>query len=269
MTEPTDDRYPDDERLRRYLLGDLSEDEAAGIETAYFADPDLLARIEVAEHDLLDEYASDRMASADRAKLERTVLGTPDGRKELALVRSFRAAGRAEAIRDAVDRHPSRGYRWRWLAAAATVVLALAGVSIVWLQREDSERPSQTTAVTPAPPPPAVAPPVASTVVATLVLTRDLSRSEGRPPTVAASPEITHLDLLVPEQIPDAVSARVETVEGQRVWSGVIDRVPDGRSRVRVPATALRAGDYILVLIGKDGTPPDAAQAFYFRVRAQ
>jgi hypothetical protein len=272
MTEPSDDRYPDDEHLRRYLLGDLSEHEEAAVETAYFTNPDLLAKVELAEHDLLDEYATDRMPHADRRKLERTILATGDGQMELALARALRSARHVEAGRAASRRPAARASRMYWLAAAATVALAVGGLSMVWLLRGDEERPSQPTvartdtpSVSTAPPSPAV-PPI---VAATLVLTRDLSRSEGRPPTLIASPEITHVDLTVPDVRPGDVPVRIETVEGKEVWSGPIESATDGRSRVRVPAPVLGVGDYVLIIGGRGDPPSGGAPAYYFRVRSR
>jgi hypothetical protein len=278
MSQPSDDRYRDGEHLRRYLLGDLSESEAAALETAYFGDPTLLARLELAEHDLLDDYASGRLPQADREKLERTVLATRDGRMELALARALRPVPDVQSSAAAFDRPARRAPRTRWLAAAAAVALAAGGLSMVWWLRDDVTVPSQSAsapAATPAAPagaPPSTAAdfPATPAVVATLLLTRDLSRSEGRPPTLIASAATTHVELQVPDVLPPAsVRARIETAEGKAVWSGPLDLAADRRARVRVPAPVLGLGDYVLTVASKDGTPADAATAYYFRVRAR
>jgi hypothetical protein len=63
----------DEEQIRRYLLGELSEAEMVQLENAAFAGPDgeeLQGLIASAENDLMDEYARGKLSSDERARFE-------------------------------------------------------------------------------------------------------------------------------------------------------------------------------------------------------
>lgn len=103
------------------------------------------------------------------------------------------------------------------------------------------------------------------------MLTSDLARSEGQPPTFVITPEVTHVDLLVPASDFSGASARgrVESVEGAAIWTGPIERptgAPNAAARARIPVASLPPGDYIFSIAA--GTSGDAP-AYYFRVRGR
>ena len=84
-----------DDQIRQYLLGDLSPAEELELETAFFRDSGLLARVEVARDDLADDYVMGRLSLADREKFERRLLPGVEGRDQLALTRALRNAAMA------------------------------------------------------------------------------------------------------------------------------------------------------------------------------
>lgn len=79
-----------DHEIRQYLLGDLSPAEEEQIETSYFRQPELLARIELARDDLADDYVAGRLSEVDRGKFERRLLATDEGREQLAITKGLR-----------------------------------------------------------------------------------------------------------------------------------------------------------------------------------
>jgi anti-sigma factor RsiW len=79
-----------DHEIRQYLLGDLSPAEEEQIETTWFRQPELLARVELARDDLADDYAAGRLSKADREKFERRLLATDEGREQLAITKALR-----------------------------------------------------------------------------------------------------------------------------------------------------------------------------------
>ena len=89
-----------DHEIRQYLLGDLSPAEEEQIETSYFCQPELLARVELARDDLADDYAAGRLSADDREKSERRLLATDEGREQLAITK---------ALRQNASRHGGRG----------------------------------------------------------------------------------------------------------------------------------------------------------------
>jgi hypothetical protein len=281
-----------DDQIRQYLLGDLPESEEREIEIAYFRDPDLLARLELARKDLADDYAATRLSPADREKFERRILATAEGTEQVAIARALRnsaAQGR---------QHPPPAIDWRWMSLAALITLAI-GASIAWRIINGAERPADTAqanqsparAEQPSPQPPAPesardqtgpapeAPGPTSQrptlVLATLVLTADLERSRGQAPTLLTSTAATHVDLVVPREglPPGAARARVESVDGTPVWSGSATipdaRAPDPRPRSRVPLSVLPPGDYFFAIESRPPADATTAPRYYFRVRAR
>src|SRR5262245_47420015 len=85
-----------DHEIRQYLLGDMSPAVEGELESAYFRDPELLARVEAARNDLFDDYAAQRLSDADRDKVEDRLLASDEGREELAITRALRNAAIAQ-----------------------------------------------------------------------------------------------------------------------------------------------------------------------------
>src|SRR3982074_1824294 len=72
-----------DETIRRFLLGELSESEQTLFEQHLFADAGLDARVRLAEIDLADDYAFERLSAADRVLFEERFMVTSRRRREL------------------------------------------------------------------------------------------------------------------------------------------------------------------------------------------
>jgi hypothetical protein len=80
-----------DDRIVRYLLGDLSEPEQVAIEKEYFADPDKLDEVRLAESDLVDGYVRGRLRSRQREMFERHYLQSPRHRERVSFARTLLA----------------------------------------------------------------------------------------------------------------------------------------------------------------------------------
>jgi anti-sigma factor RsiW len=87
-----------DEQLRQYVLGDLPAAEEGELESALFREAELLARVELARDDLLDDYAAGRLSDADRVKLERRQLSHPEGREQLSTAKALQSAARQKRL---------------------------------------------------------------------------------------------------------------------------------------------------------------------------
>ncbi len=276
-------RHVEDREIRRYLLGDLPEHEETALEAAYFGDPELLARLELIATDLADEYAASRMPLTDRTNYERRLLGNAEGREEVAFARALQVANGPEARNGGAER---AGAIPAWLGWAAAALVIVSSGYVAWQSwsadgRIASDAPAiattppttaPATPAAPAPEPGAPAAPEAPAIrVATLILTADLARAEGQPPTLIAAPDITHVDLLFPASDVTGTSARprIESVEGQAIWTGPIERLATGpsnaRARARLPVASLPPGDYIFSI----ANGPTDGPSYYFRVRAR
>lgn len=100
--------------LRAYLLGRLSEAERQEIESRIFEDDDFDSRMQEAETDLLDDWASGRLSPSDAEAVRRRF---PQQERSLATLLARRA--------QPVAPEPKRAVRV-WLAVAALLCIAIA-----------------------------------------------------------------------------------------------------------------------------------------------
>ena len=126
----------DQTRARRYLLGQMSEEETTALETEYFASGEVLERVWEVENDLVDAFVAGQLSSEDQAAFESHYLASPVHRERVATARELQAASQGATVSST----PRRGIpAWPvWLPLAAVLVLLLASL---WLQ----ERPQAPT----------------------------------------------------------------------------------------------------------------------------
>src|SRR4030095_10882628 len=111
-----------DLQLRRYLLGDLTEPACDALERDYFARESTFDRMGTAEHELIEDYLSERLTPHDGDRSERHYLATPGHRHRLAITHELRTAASAEPSLRRSQHSPS----W-W-----TTFLPRRGGSTVW-----------------------------------------------------------------------------------------------------------------------------------------
>src|SRR5262245_61522936 len=78
-----------DERMTRYLLGDLPETEQIALEQEYFADPEKFEEVWAVENDLIDSYVRGQLSRAEQELFERNYLQTPKHRERVATARKL------------------------------------------------------------------------------------------------------------------------------------------------------------------------------------
>ena len=261
---------PSDDHLRRYLLGALSEADEARLEDAYLGDPALVARLDDAEHDLVDDYVTGALTGDDRTRFERHYLTTAEHRQQVAVARALREAATADVPRPA---SPPRASWPGWvLPLAAVVVLALAALLLTRSRTTPPpvEVAQQPTAPAPAPAPPVTTPeappPSPPIVLATVLLQSGLTRGAADVATLRLAAATTHVDVQFPaDAVVAGASARIETPEGAVVFTGPIETAPT--PHVRVPAASLPAGDYLVVVVPARRDPASDPPEFTLRVR--
>jgi len=97
-----------EEVCARYLLGELSEQEQAELEEAYFADDALFERFRAVKDDLIDAYARGDLAGQKRERFEQYFLATEPRRERVEEARGFIRAVTAAATNTAtVDKTTS------------------------------------------------------------------------------------------------------------------------------------------------------------------
>jgi hypothetical protein len=168
---------PSDQQIVRYLLGQLSGDEAERIEELSVTDDVMAQRIAAVEHDLVDAYVNGTLTGETRARFEEWYLASPLRREKVQFAESLqRARGPAPVSVPA----PMRGTpRFSWgLAAAASLLLAVSGLLTFQMLRMRDDMTSAQEART-----------------ALIGRTQDLERqlAEQRTATAAAATELARL----------------------------------------------------------------------------
>lgn len=141
----------DENLLRSFLLGKLSENEQTILETAIFADADLLALAQTIEHDLIDEYVRDELDTGDRENFKRLFLNSLARRQKIEFAQTWQQLD----IQTDVSSHTIAGKNFQaetrsfWksifpfsfapqFAFAVAVVLLILGGGILFLVNQSS-----------------------------------------------------------------------------------------------------------------------------------
>src|SRR5688572_7711045 len=96
--------HDQDGRLRRYLLGSTSDDEAAAIEQEYCDRVDVLDRVRATEDVLIEDYLANRLEAGERERFERHYLAAPHHRTRVAVARALAAAAAVHGARSETGR---------------------------------------------------------------------------------------------------------------------------------------------------------------------
>jgi hypothetical protein len=277
-----------DAELRRYLLGQLTDEECAALEQDYFTREDALERMSAAESDLIDEYVSNALAAQERTRFESHYLIPPAHRARVDMARQLRAA--------AGSRHPAAGIvpagpSWRraresmtvlpimWKVAAAASVLLVAAAA-VWIaisrlqpqrsvtsggqtERRGPDRTQERERDAPANSPGVVAISLSPATVR--------GASESLPLTIPPGAERIRIVLEGADAGGTVTSALIRKVAGDQVWrvAATAGEAPGELARLEVPASVLPPDDYVIELFGRDPMGRESERSRYvLRVRA-
>src|SRR3954447_20128390 len=275
----------DDELLRSYLLGELSEEEADAVDGRLLKEDELFEQSEAIEADLLAEYAQGSLAPAERERVRQRLASSPQGRERLRLARSLNvlaAREKAAAVLPFVRRAtPFQRPALRWAALAAGL---LAAAGLAWLALEGSHPPFRMSQKHPAPviaetprahevpapkPPAPAAPPVAPApapvkAVFQLALTSLRGSESAEKLRVPAKAGTVELQISV-EGMEDLQSfhltVRNRKAETVKAWTGLKPQSLNGVRAlvVNLPAELLPAGKYEIQAQGlaPGGEPED------------
>jgi hypothetical protein len=122
--------------LKRYVLGELSEDERDALEQRYFNDQQFFGLLLKVETELVDDYVRGRLSAADRANFERSYLQNPDRARRVKFAAAL--ATRIDRSNTAItNERASEGFFARWIDRIRTgkipLVPAFALVSLLLL----------------------------------------------------------------------------------------------------------------------------------------
>jgi hypothetical protein len=248
MSSPTRLWEEQEERLVRFLLGDLPPAEQVEIEDRLFEDREFLDELSAAGDDLIHAYLTDSLSADDRARFEAHFLASPLRRERFNFVRGLVATAREASAADAPLHEKGLAAQWWWTLAAA--LLLVAG----WLgTRPVVDRPADervTVQLTPTPAP--AARPTLETPVKAVV------RLPGVPKdvvdvAVSASTETMRFEVPIADDRHPTYDAVLRDASGSRVFhvKGLIASGPEGTLVVELPARVLVADAYALHVEGE------------------
>jgi hypothetical protein len=242
-------------RLRRYLLGELADDARDEIEQDLLIDEELFEELLVMEEELTDEYIEGNLANEERARFEQHFLATPERQQSLRFARALNryltthASERGDAVRPIVPGFLSRQSRSFSVGAAVAVIVIMAGALWFFFLRQHS-------------------PPTFTSLTLTISAN---TRDEGvqAPKIKLLGEETLRIYLKLPNPPPSAVRYRAQLLDvngesrslkiaGQEAQSVILE----------IPGPQLRRGQYALNLsaIKADGTEQRINGSYYFTV---
>lgn len=270
----------DNELLRRYLLGELPEDEERSVEERLLRDDELAELAEAIESEILEDYARGELSPAQRRRVDGFLASSPSGRLTLAVVQglgTLAAETRPDNVRPFVRPDLSRPMH-RFAAIAALLAVAAASVVLVRIQPDLPDRivavpPAVETPVPIVPPgehtPPETEPgpveiaetpaPVPSpslpAVVIQLALSTQRDPGQGTDPFDVAPGQAAelHIPLGAPEQGYRSYQVLLKVGQNEEVFQ-VQSGTGEGKRLlvVPIPAGKLREGLYSVTVQGVD-----------------
>jgi hypothetical protein len=248
--------------LRRYLLGQLGEEDTERLDRRLLADGDAFAELEAVQDDLIEDYLDGALDPEERAAFEAHFLASPPHRQSLECARMIRE----RMLRDAGPARRVRlGTVGTWLGALAA--LLLIAISIVkWPPRQPDVADQATTTTVPSPvvsqapplspgPTPSSAPSASAApirIAATLVVNREMSGEVERTVLrVDRDEPVARIEILVE----GATVYRSLAAQLVRDGTVVFERKgikPQTVVRLSLPSQRLAPGEYTLILTGSD-----------------
>jgi hypothetical protein len=250
MTSSNHDR----QTLRRYLLGQLTDDEQATTEQRLLTEDDFFAELELTKDEIVEEYVAEQLAPGERAWFEQNFLASPEGKQ---------TQGFTKVLNRYVSHHPpptQKKLGWaepliefwnrqsRLLQAATAVAVVVMVVGVFWFSRAPSPR---------------------SFAVLTLTNSPSTRSTGAKSPRVKLNEDALRLTLLLPAPATPGVRYRVELLndKGDNKISEVAGRDTQSVS-VEIPAAQLPHGDYAVTLstINANDTVQPIPGSYYFTV---
>jgi hypothetical protein len=287
-----------DETIRRFLLGELSASEQPLFEQQMFTDAGLDVRVRLAEIDLADDYAFERLSTADRVLFEERFMVTSSRRRELNV---------SSALRDRFSMRATAGWsekitvakRWRhlfgfsrpaWKIAFGVLILLILFGTVLLVVKEPRLTQQITNKVFPRRSPARSAPrevnhpthtssPEHQTTPAPMPLHDSANPFPESVMLFPTKPESAAIPTLEPPNgennvvrltlaVPDETvpyRAEVLTTDGKSVLN--IDWLSGPPFNIDVSARLLKSGKYQIRLSdARDGTKKEVA-SYYFRVQ--
>jgi hypothetical protein len=232
----------DPETIRRYLLGQLAEENVQEIEQRLLAEDDLFQELEVAEDELVDEYVAGELTPPDRAAFEGYFLSIPERAQNLTFARALLTHVSKKTALEAARPQPvsPAGLSWfeglslAWtrqtlmlrIATIAVAILVVAGSFVLIRSNLYSSRSY-------------------ATVALSLSANNRASGGQATKVKLPLGADVLRLYLNLPEASSQANTYRVELLQENGETRNIEKVTQEGKSIViEIPASQLAAGQY-------------------------
>jgi hypothetical protein len=273
---------PNREWLLRYVLGELSEDEARSADARFFSDEIFAAMLDETYRDVLDAYAAGETTGSERTRVGQAFFAGANQDRQLKILEAMRApAGKSVRVAGRSAKRVSKPWLLSfWPVAVSASVLSLAIAAVVYQYSERFHTVSNRSAVAGEPAArnlpevnsaPAAIPAPAEQLY-TILLLPSVSRGEEGVIDFAipsSANEIVFQAVIPQGIIRGMFEARLKGAREReaRVFSGLAAETPEKQKYVefRVPAGDLPADDYAVEVVDP-AAPARAIEHFTIHV---
>lgn len=244
--------YTEQSGIRRYLLRQLTENQAQLIEQRLLVDDDFLDELESEEAQLVDDYVADQLTATERQQFDEYFLATPKRHQELQFARVLNRYVASHPIHKQQRVGQTRWQHWESQPWGLRVAAGVAAVGIIalalWFAIPRASSPG---------------------TLATITLTisagnRAASDSIQKLPVPSGPLKVV---LRLPESASPGASYRVKLIggDGEMRTLEVAEREAQTVSVV-IPVTQLKRGAYALKLLklNADGTEQPVNGSYLF-----
>lgn len=130
MKEPSEDQN----YIRSYLLGRLSETERELLEERIFADPAFFERVRMAEEELLEDHVFEILPPEEAEKVADRLMRTPEQIQRWQITAALKkyadGAGKSEAPTP-VPLGPTTHSTWKWAIAVSVLAAVVIGIWVI------------------------------------------------------------------------------------------------------------------------------------------
>jgi hypothetical protein len=244
----------DHDITRRYLLGQLTDDEEQKLEERLLVEDDFLQEVELTKDELAQEYAGGELTTKERQWLQKNFLASPEGKQRHEFAKTFdnyvknhraqhqKSTSLIERLRKLWNLQPQ-------LVTAASMVAVLVIAIGIYVTIPTSTPRS----------------------MAQLTVTNSPGMRSTAPgpsqPTVKLKEDTLKLTLMLPQAVSPGSGFRVEVLSDDNVTRTFEARAQDTQSiSVQIPATQLPRGQYVATVSTINGNPPRVPGYYYFKV---
>lgn len=139
----------DQERIRLYLLGELTGSDEEAVELRLLTDAEFAEELELVEEEMVDQYAGGDLAQPERTRLERRFFDSPERRRKLRVALALRghavegnAREKKASLTSIGERRPQARFTLppRYFKVAAVLLAAIGlGATVWWLRAGGSD----------------------------------------------------------------------------------------------------------------------------------